>query len=132
MSAFVIKLFNMSVTASIVVLAVLAFRLVFRRAPKWIYCLLWSFVGLRLVLPFSMQSSFSLIPSVNTVSIAGDSRPELHTGFGIVNNAVNEFIGSRYFPEVSVPEATVDILSILSFAWLAKSGPLVVSVTTTK
>ena len=119
MSAFVIKLFNMSITASIVVLAVLIFRLIFRRAPKWIYCLLWSFVGLRLVLPFSVQSSFSLVPSVNTVSIAGNSRPELHTGLGIINGAVNDFIGSHYYEGVTVPEGTtVNIMSVLSWVWL--------------
>ena len=119
MSALIIKLFNMSVTASWLVLAVILFRMIFRRAPKWIYCLLWSFVGLRLVLPFSIQTSFSLVPSVNTVSIAGNSRPELHTGFGIFNGAVNEFIGSHYYEGVTVPEGTtVNIMSVLSWVWI--------------
>ncbi len=119
MGEVLVKLFNMSVTASWLVLAVILFRVIFRRAPKWIYCLLWSFVGLRLIFPFSIQSSFSLVPSVNTVSIAGNSRPEIHTGVGAVNSVVNDFIGSHYYEGVTVPEGTtVNIMSVLSWVWL--------------
>ena len=58
-----VKLVNMSITASWLVLAVMAVRLVFRRAPKWILCLLWGMVALRLICPFSIESGLSLIPS---------------------------------------------------------------------
>lgn len=61
------NLLNMSVTACWLILAVILFRLVIKKSPKWINCLLWGLVGLRLVLPFSIESIFSLIPSADIV-----------------------------------------------------------------
>jgi len=59
---------NLSITAGWLIAAVLLVRLVIRkRAPKWICCLLWGMVGLRLVLPFSLESALSLVPSRETV-----------------------------------------------------------------
>ncbi len=67
MSEIFIKILNMSITASYIVLAILLLRLAFRKAPKWIMCLMWSFVALRLIFPFSIESSFSLIPSASPI-----------------------------------------------------------------
>ena len=59
---FFIKAVKLSVTASLLILVVLALRVVFRKAPRWIYCVLWGLVALRLVCPISLESSFSLVP----------------------------------------------------------------------
>ena len=69
MSALFIKLLNMSIAAGWLILAVIVLRFAFRKAPGWVRCTMWAFVALRLVIPFSLQSSFSVIPSVNTVSV---------------------------------------------------------------
>ena len=58
-----IKLFNMSITAGWLILAVLCVRFLFRNMPKWIHCVLWGVVAVRLVVPFSVESAFSLQPS---------------------------------------------------------------------
>ena len=50
-----IKLLNMSITAGWLILAVLCVRFLFRRMPKWVCCLLWGMVALRLVMPFSIE-----------------------------------------------------------------------------
>ena len=63
-----LKILNMSISASWIVLAVMLLRLLLKKAPKWISVLLWSVVGLRLVMPFSIESIFSLIPSTETIS----------------------------------------------------------------
>lgn len=70
MSALFLKIFNMSVSASWIVAAVLVLRLCLRRAPKWWSVLLWGIVAVRLVLPFSIESTWSLIPSIETISPA--------------------------------------------------------------
>ena len=44
-------------------LAILAMRLILRRAPKWVCCALWGLLALRLVCPFSLESAWSLLPS---------------------------------------------------------------------
>ena len=54
MEALFLKIVNMSLTASWLALAVILFRAVFRKAPKWMNCLLWGLVALRLICPFSI------------------------------------------------------------------------------
>ena len=63
MSEAFIRIVNMSITASWLVLAVIAVRFLFKKTPKWILCLLWAFVAVRLICPVSIESSLSLIPS---------------------------------------------------------------------
>ena len=62
MEALFLKLLRMSLSASVLVLAVLVLRLVLRRAPKWTHVLLWALVALRLLCPFTVESSLSLQP----------------------------------------------------------------------
>ena len=63
METFVLKLLNMSLTASWLIVAVLVLRFCLRRVPKWSICLLWGLVALRLVCPFTLESPLSLIPA---------------------------------------------------------------------
>ncbi len=63
MDAVFLKLIELSIIGSLFVLAVVLLRLIFRKAPKWIFCLLWGLVALRLVVPVSVQSTFSLVPN---------------------------------------------------------------------
>lgn len=62
MEVLFLKLLDMSIAASWLVLAIMAVRFLFRRIPKWISCLLWALVALRLLCPFSIESTFSLVP----------------------------------------------------------------------
>ena len=62
MNDLFLKIINMSISASWLVLAVLLLRFVLKKAPKWVHVLLWGIVALRLISPFSIESSFSLIP----------------------------------------------------------------------
>ncbi len=62
MANFFLELVNMSITASYLIVAVVVLRLVLTKAPKWIRGILWGLVGIRLVIPFSFESTFSLIP----------------------------------------------------------------------
>ncbi len=57
-----LELVKLSLIGSLLAFAVMLVRLVFRKAPKWIYVLLWGVVAFRLVMPFSIESSFSLVP----------------------------------------------------------------------
>ena len=63
MSAVFLKILNMSITASWLILVVIAARKLLKAAPKWIACLLWGMVAVRLVCPVSFESIFSLIPN---------------------------------------------------------------------
>ena len=59
MNAVFVKLVNMSVAAGWLILAVLVLRLLLKKAPRWITCLLWAMVAVRLVCPISLQSPVS-------------------------------------------------------------------------
>lgn len=63
MSDIFLKLLNLSITANWLIVAVIIFRLIARKTPRWIICLLWGIVAIRLICPFSIESSFSAIPS---------------------------------------------------------------------
>lgn len=61
------QILEASFYGSIVILAVLALRLALRKAPRSLVCLLWLLVGLRLVLPFEVESPLSLQPHVGPI-----------------------------------------------------------------
>lgn len=60
---------NMSAAGGIIILAALLFRLVFRRAPKWTRLVLWGIVGIRLALPFFVESPVSLMPRAAKIDL---------------------------------------------------------------
>lgn len=57
-----LHLLNMSLSAAVLVMVVVLLRLVFSQAPRWIHCLLWALVAVRLLCPFTLESSLSLMP----------------------------------------------------------------------
>ena len=122
MSAFFLKIVNMSISASWLVLAVLFLRLILKKAPKWVSVLLWGFVAFRLVCPFSMESAFSLIPSAETIPqqiIVGPSF-DIHTGIPQIDTPINDYIGDRYFEGVTVPaNHGFHIITALTVVWIA-------------
>lgn len=121
MSGIFLKLLNMSMSAGWVVLAVIVLRLLLKRAPRWVHCALWSMVGIRLLLPFSFESMWSLLPSTQTVSMAADAhRPTVYTGVPLIDTPVREYLTTTYFEGVTRPQGYfVDITTILAFVWIA-------------
>lgn len=94
MSAVFLKILNMSITASWLILAVIVSRPLLKKAPKWIVCLLWALVAIRLVCPFSFKSVLSLVPSSETIpaNIALQPEPAINSGIEIVNQTINPVI----------------------------------------
>ena len=108
----------MSISASWLVLAVLLLRLLFRKAPKWISCLLWSIVALRLVMPFSFESVLSLIPSAEVIpqDIVNTQTPAIYSGIPAVNSTVNPLFTQYLTPGDHTLET---VLFYVSVVWLA-------------
>lgn len=121
MSELFLKIVNMSISASWLVLVVLAFRFLFRKAPKWVNVLLWGIVAVRLICPFSIESALSLIPSAETISpeIMMDWTPEISTGIESVDRVVNPIITETFAPEPIASANPLQILiPIFSAVWL--------------
>ena len=68
MTELFMKLLNMSINAGWLVLAVLLVRIMFHKAPKWLFPLLWSFVWIRLLMPNALESRLSIIPNISNFS----------------------------------------------------------------
>ncbi|MBE5947670.1 MAG: hypothetical protein E7261_01445 [Lachnospiraceae bacterium] len=122
MEILFLKLLNMSIVASWVVLAVILFRLLLKKAPKYIRCIMWMLVGVRLICPFSFKSNLSLIPSAEVLPEDVLSGPQfvINTGLGAVDSRINAHIGDRYFEGVTVSTGSgSETMQILSCVWLA-------------
>lgn len=111
-----LEIVNISITAGWIVLAVFLLRLVFRKAPKWLNCVLWGIVALRLIFPFSIESVFSLIPSAQTIdpTLPNLNEFKINSGIEPLDNAVN----TQYADFVPMAERTVDVTIILACVWL--------------
>ncbi len=120
MDVVFLKVLNMSITATWVVLGVVLFRFLLKKAPKWISCILWSLVAIRLILPSSIESIFSLITSSDTIdTTVYNARPFIESGIHTVDNRVNGYLSSRYNEGVTVPAGnTSNILTILGVIWI--------------
>ncbi len=112
-----LEIVNISITVSWIVLAVFLLRLIFRKAPKWLNCVLWGIVALRLIFPFSIESMFSLIPSAQTFepNLPYLNEFEINSGIEVLDNAVN----TQYADFVPMAERTVDVTIIVACVWLA-------------
>ena len=117
-----IKTLNMGIAASWLILAVVVLRILLKRAPKRFRLLLWAAVGLRLVLPVSIESALSLVPSAQTLpeGVMYAAAPELNTGIAALNDAINPAFTAAFAPE---PAASANPLQVLlpvaSVIWLA-------------
>ncbi len=119
MTEIFIRLCNMSISAGWLVLAVVVLRLCLRKAPGWILPLLWGIVGLRLVLPFTAESIFSLLPSGETIApeIVYAAEPTIHSGVYALNSVVNPVLSESFAP---TPGASVNPLQV----WMAVGAVL--------
>lgn len=116
-----LRIINMSISASFVVLAVLLLRLLLKKAPRWITVVLWGIVAVRLVCPFSLESALSLIPSKETVSpsIMTDPLPTINTGILAINSAINPIIGESLAPAPGDSVNPLQIwIPILTVVWV--------------
>ena len=124
-----LKLVNLSISASWLILAVLVLRVVLKKAPKWVMPLLWGVVALRLVCLFSIESALSLIPSAETIpsEIVTETREPV-----LYEQATLDIVTNPTLPPaaevpvgVSRQQAQVDF-NIYSVLWLAGMAALLV------
>ena len=122
MSAVFLKILNMSITASWLIAAAVLIRPLLKKAPKWISCLLWALVAIRLVCPFSFESVLSLIPSSQTIptNIAVQSEPQIDSGITAVNDVINPVITEWFAPATAESVNPLQIIiPIAAYIWIA-------------
>lgn len=123
MSSIFLKVLSMSLTASYVAVAVIIARFFLKKAPKIFSYALWAVVLFRLLCPFSLESSVSLIPSnVGNIpeNIVYSENPSIDTGVSAIDNAVNTAI-SNSIPLVNPADSVnpIDVIvEISSLIWI--------------
>lgn len=118
MEMIFLNVFNRSLAAGWLILAVIVVRLLLKKAPRRLSCVLWAVVAVRLLCPFFPASSFSLIPSGETISaeaVRFAPAPAIDSGIPALNEALNPMIGERFAP---APGTSVNPLYI----WTAVAG----------
>lgn len=118
MEMIFLNVFNRSLAAGWLILAVIVVRFLLKKAPRRLSCVLWAVVAVRLLCPFFPVSSFSLIPSGETISaevVRFAPAPAIDSGIPALNEALNPMIGERFAP---APGTSVNPLYI----WTAIAG----------
>ena len=117
-----LRIVNMSISASWIVLVVVIIKRLLKDSPKWIHCALWGIVGVRLVIPFSIESIFSLLPSAKTISKqASIELAHFQSGIGFVDIPINNYLKERYMTGITTIKpmtSFTSISSIVSIIWL--------------
>ena len=95
-----LRLANYSLVASYVVLAILVVRLFIKKAPKWLICLMWSLVAIRLIFPFSVESTLSLIPSAEPLpqNMIYSENLTMNVGIPVVDYSINPVVSETLEP----------------------------------
>ena len=121
MSALFLKILNLSINASWLILAVIAARLLLKKAPRWISCLLWGLVAVRLLCPISLESVLSILPSAKVVpdNIEMVQDPHIDSGVRIIDNAVNPVIEKSFSPDAASSVNPMQVVVFMgSIIWL--------------
>lgn len=117
MSELFLSVLNMSITASYVILFVILIRFFLKRAPKIISYLLWGVVAFRLMIPFSFESAFSLLPQKAT-PIPQISMNE--QGQQMINSGIESFV-EESFPTSTIVESVSPLqlyIQIGAYIWI--------------
>lgn len=118
------QIFNVSLTAGWFALAVVLIRFLLKKAPKWISCVLWGMVAIRLIMPFSIESALSLVPSAEPLPVTNIYKSGPDISGNLIYRNVNS--GSQIFDvvigsamrETNSISVLKDNFSLLACIWI--------------
>ena len=116
MEALFLKIVNISITASYLVLALIVLRPFLKKMPHWLRAGLWALPAFRLMLPRSLESVLSLIPSTQTLpeDFVYAARPWIHSGIRSVDAVINPVLSESMAPS---PGASINPSQVFSFVF---------------
>lgn len=129
MQALFLKVLNTSMIAAYLVLVVILLRLLLRKAPRWTFVLLWAIVALRLICPFSIETSISLIPNANPIgeSVLSDTGLHMQPEFPSVDNLPDDPFFVPDFGETIRPDTEKnEPASVMSAVWVTGAGAMAI------
>ncbi|MBQ8567008.1 MAG: hypothetical protein IJ445_05440 [Clostridia bacterium] len=129
MTRLFLEIFNMSVAASYLLLAIVLIRIPLKKAPKWISVLLFGIAAIRLICPLNIESVLSLIPSGETVSPDNitNGSPVINSGIPVIDNTFNPIINETLKPDVGASVNPMQIIAfVASIIWMVGAVALVI------
>lgn len=105
---------SVSLSGSLILCLVILLRLVFKRVPKAFFCILWVLAMIRMLLPFQIETSFSLRPDTPVFSVADPYRTEES-----VEKVVEVTSNTLQLPVQYSPINDVDYWQIAAWVWAA-------------
>jgi len=118
MTQVFITVLNMSITASIVALAVMLVRVPLKIAPKVFSYALWGVVILRLVLPFSIESVLSLMPATTNIIPIDIATSNMGTGLGDTQGGMADIGTMPIIRQAAESNLIVNVVVIAGYVWL--------------
>lgn len=121
---------SMSLTASLVILAICGARLLLRQAPKKFSYWLWAGAAFRLVCPFSFPAAFSLLalaPAAQTVAETGPlTEVSYLPGAGLPEAAPGVGAADAALPQAAGAGQALGLWEVLGLVWLLGAAALVI------
>lgn len=118
MDGIINGLYHTSFCVSFLIIAVIVARYFLRKVPRYITCFLWLFVGIRLLCPIQIQSTFSLIPSQPMIKQDYIGWQENQTVMSPVESVKSlQNIEQETIPKQNIPYR-VDKKSIIVYIWI--------------
>ena len=109
MAGWLVALVNRSINAVWLVLALVLVRWAIKSAPKWVICAGWGLVGFKLLFPFAIKSSFSLVPY--TSEVMADQG-------GIAVAQYNSFTPAGQ-ANTALPAGSTEVVDVATLIWAA-------------
>lgn len=122
-----LQILNNAITVGILILVIMLVRVLCRKMPKWITCLLWILVAAKLMMPFPMESIFSLVPTSEPIpaGIAMESNPHISTGIENVDNLINPALQQHFTPGKTASANPLQVwMYVGTVVWLAGTAAL--------
>lgn len=122
-----LQILNNAITVSILILVIMLVRVLCRKMPKWITCLLWILVAAKLMMPFSVESIFSLVPTSEPIpaGIAMESNPHISSGIENVDNLINPALQQHFAPDKTASANPLQVwMYVGTVVWLAGTAAL--------
>lgn len=94
MEQLFLHILNNAITVSFLIIAIILVRAVFRKIPKWIVCVLWLLVVVKLIVPINIESIYGLIPNGEPISktITIDNNSQMNSSFEIIEQPAKPII----------------------------------------
>lgn len=131
MTLFFLKVVDISLLASVIIVIIIALKFIPAKSPKWVHCLFWGVVGIRLLCPISIQSDYSPMPAASEYSgnigfitntyISGNSADTENSEIKDIAyyDAGEVSVGQQAEESFSVNASTPGILDVLTCIWIA-------------